>query len=56
MAEHKVVPHDEWIKARKEFLAREKEFSRQREAVARDRRDLPWEAVAKEYVFDGPAG
>ena len=56
MAEHKVVPHDEWIKARKAFLAREKEFSRQREAVARDRRDLPWEAVAKEYVFDGPTG
>jgi predicted dithiol-disulfide oxidoreductase (DUF899 family) len=27
-----------------------------REALARDRRDLPWEAVTKEYVFDGPAG
>jgi len=56
VAEHKVVPHDEWIEARKEFLAREKEFSRQREALARDRRDLPWEAVTKEYLFDGPAG
>ena len=56
MAEHKVVPHDEWIEARKAFLAREKEFSRLREALARDRRDLPWETVAKEYVFDGPTG
>jgi predicted dithiol-disulfide oxidoreductase (DUF899 family) len=56
VAEHKVVPHDEWIEARKAFLAREKEFSRQREALARDRRDLPWETVAKEYVFDGPTG
>jgi len=56
VAEHKVVPHDEWIGARKAFLVREKDFSRQREALARDRRDLPWEAVTKEYVFDGPAG
>jgi predicted dithiol-disulfide oxidoreductase (DUF899 family) len=56
VAEHKVVPHDEWIEARKAFLAREKEFSRLREALARDRRDLPWETVAKEYVFDGPTG
>jgi predicted dithiol-disulfide oxidoreductase (DUF899 family) len=56
VSEHKVVPHDEWIEARKAFLVREKEFARQREALARDRRDLPWEAVTKEYVFDGPAG
>jgi predicted dithiol-disulfide oxidoreductase (DUF899 family) len=56
VAEHKVVPHDEWIEARTAFLAREKEFGRLREALARDRGDLPWEAVAKEYAFDGPAG
>jgi len=56
VAERKVVPHDEWIEARKAFLVREKEFSSQREALARDRRDLPWEAVTREYVFDGPAG
>ena len=55
-AEHTVVPHDEWVEARKAFLVREKKFARQREALARDRRDLPWEAVTKEYVFDGPAG
>ena len=55
-AEHTVLPHDEWVEARKAFLVREKEFARQREALARDRRDLPWEAVTKEYVFDGPAG
>ena len=55
-AEHKVVSHDEWIEARKAFLVREKEFARRREALARDLRDLPWEAVTKEYVFDGPAG
>src|SRR5437762_11402940 len=55
-AQHKVVSHDEWTEARKALLAREKEFSRQREALARERRDLPWEEVAKEYVFDGPDG
>ena len=55
-AEHTVVSHDAWIEARKAFLVREKEFARQREALARDRRDLPWEAVTEEYVFDGPAG
>jgi predicted dithiol-disulfide oxidoreductase (DUF899 family) len=56
VTEHAVVPHDQWIQARKAFLAREKEFTRQRAALAADRRDLPWEAVTKEYVFDGPAG
>jgi predicted dithiol-disulfide oxidoreductase (DUF899 family) len=55
-AEHTVLPHDEWVQARKAFLAREKEFSRQRAALAQDRRNLPWEAVTKEYLFDGPAG
>jgi predicted dithiol-disulfide oxidoreductase (DUF899 family) len=56
VTEHAVVPHDEWVKARKAFLAREKEFTRQREALAADRRDLPWEAVTKDYVFQGPGG
>jgi predicted dithiol-disulfide oxidoreductase (DUF899 family) len=56
VTQHEVVSHDDWIQARKALLAREKEFSRQREAVARERRGLPWEEVAKEYVFDGPDG
>ena len=56
MTEHAVVPHDEWVEARKAFLAREKEFTRQREALAAERRALPWEAVTKEYAFEGPAG
>ena len=55
-AQHKVVSHDEWTEARKALLAREKEFSRQREALARERRELPWEEVTKDYVFDGPDG
>jgi predicted dithiol-disulfide oxidoreductase (DUF899 family) len=53
---HRVVPHDQWIDARKQLLVKEKEFTRLREELAQKRRELPWEAVTKEYVFDGPAG
>jgi predicted dithiol-disulfide oxidoreductase (DUF899 family) len=56
MADPKVVAHDEWLAARQALLAREKEFTRQRAALAAERRGLPWEAVTKEYVFDGPSG
>src|SRR5512135_2028301 len=54
--EHKVVPQAEWIAARKALLAKEKEFSRERERLSQLRRDLPWEKVEKDYVFDGPNG
>ena len=56
MTEHEVVQHDEWIEARKALLAKEKEFTRRRDELSRQRRELPWEAVDKEYVFDGPDG
>jgi predicted dithiol-disulfide oxidoreductase (DUF899 family) len=53
---HPVVSHEEWLTARKAFLAKEKEFSRLRDDLNRQRRSLPWEKVAKQYVFDGPRG
>jgi predicted dithiol-disulfide oxidoreductase (DUF899 family) len=53
---HKVVSKDEWLAARKQLLIKEKEYSRLGDELARQRRELPWERVAKEYVFDGPAG
>lgn len=56
MDQHDVVSHDEWIEARKALLLREKEFTRQRAALAQQRRDLPWEEVTKDYTFEGPAG
>lgn len=56
MTTHKVVRHDEWLKARKRHLAKEKEFTRLRDQLSRERRDLPWELVEKEYVFEGPNG
>src|SRR6201988_3238445 len=56
MEPHKVVSHDEWIAARKAYLAEEKAFSRARDALSRKRRELPWEKVEKNYIFDTPAG
>ena len=53
---HEVVPHEQWLAARKAFLAQEKAFTRERDRLSRARRDLPWERVEKDYVFDGPAG
>ena len=51
-----VVSHAEWLTARKQFLAKEKEFTRLRDELSRQRRQLPWDRVEKEYLFDGPAG
>jgi predicted dithiol-disulfide oxidoreductase (DUF899 family) len=51
-----VVSHDEWIEARRQFLTKEKEFTRLRDQLSQQRRDLPWERVEREYVFDGPNG
>jgi len=56
MQPHKVVSHDEWIAARKAYLAEEKAFSKARDALAEKRRELPWEKVEKNYVFDGAGG
>jgi predicted dithiol-disulfide oxidoreductase (DUF899 family) len=51
-----VVGHDEWVEARRGLLAKEKEFTRARNELTRQRLALPWERVEKEYVFDGPEG
>ncbi|SRR6266550_4297592 len=56
MLEHKVVAHDAWLEARKQFLVKEKEFTRLRDQLSQARRDLPWERVDKRYVFEGPNG
>src|SRR5258708_38231978 len=54
--QHPVVSHDEWLAARTQLLAEEKEFTRLRDQLSQQRRDLPWEAVDKEYVFEGAHG
>ena len=53
---HKVATRDEWLKARTALLAAEKELTRRRDELARQRRELPWEKVDKNYVFEGSYG
>ncbi len=54
--QHAVVSQDQWLKARKALLAKEKEFTRARDALSAERRELPWVKVDKTYKFDGPQG
>src|SRR6059036_2115738 len=56
MERPKVVSREEWFVARKQHLAREKEFNRLRDQLSAERRQLPWVKVDKPYVFDGPNG
>ena len=56
MTSHKIVSREEWLEARKRLLAREKEFTHQRDALSQERRELPWVRVEKNYVFQGPNG
>ena len=51
-----VVSREQWLEARRRLLAREKEFTRQHDALNADRRRLPMVTVDKEYVFEGPDG
>ncbi len=56
MEQSKVVSPAEWLAARKELLKKEKEFTRLRDEVSRQRREMPWKKVEKAYVFEGPSG
>jgi predicted dithiol-disulfide oxidoreductase (DUF899 family) len=56
MEPHKIVSRAEWIAARKAHLTKEKEFTKARDALSQQRRELPWVRVEKAYVFDGPDG
>src|SRR5580658_10553876 len=52
----KVVSREEWLVARKKLLARENQLTRERDAIAAERRQLPWVKVERNYVFDSPSG
>jgi predicted dithiol-disulfide oxidoreductase (DUF899 family) len=56
MTEHKVVNRAEWQAARQELLEREKQHTRLGDELARQRRELPWVRVEKEYRFDSDDG
>ena len=51
-----IVSPEEWEAARQELLVKEKELTRARDALAAERRRMPWLAVDKAYEFDGPDG
>jgi predicted dithiol-disulfide oxidoreductase (DUF899 family) len=55
-AKHRVVAREKWLAARKELLAKEKALTRMRDAVARERLNLPWVQIEKRYEFEGPRG
>jgi predicted dithiol-disulfide oxidoreductase (DUF899 family) len=56
MEPHKTVSHDDWIRARRALLEKEKEYTRARDALTQDRQALPWEKVEKDYRFEGEDG
>jgi predicted dithiol-disulfide oxidoreductase (DUF899 family) len=56
MEARRIASRAEWLEARKALLAGEKAWTRMRDALAEERRALPWVRIEKSYVFDGPDG
>jgi predicted dithiol-disulfide oxidoreductase (DUF899 family) len=56
MTEHKTGTRDEWLEARLELLADEKELTRQNDSLAQRRQELPWVRIDKDYRFDTDDG
>jgi predicted dithiol-disulfide oxidoreductase (DUF899 family) len=56
MTDHKIGTREEWLAAREELLGREKEHTRLGDELARQRRELPWVRVEKEYRFETDNG
>ncbi len=56
MPRNRVVPETEWLAARMKLLAKEKELTRLRDELSRERRALPWVKVERPYTFETPQG
>ena len=56
MTTHTIVSRDQWLEARRDLLAAEKDLSRRSDRVAQLRRQLPWVRIENDYVFEGPDG
>ncbi len=56
MTKHKVATREEWLAARGELLAKEKELTRRGDQLAAERRELPWVPIEKEYSFGTDEG
>jgi len=52
----RIASREEWLTSRKELLAKEKDLTRQRDALSIERRNLPMVEIEKDYTFDGPDG
>ena len=52
----RIATRDEWLAARTELLAKEKDLTKQRDALNAERRELPMVEIEKDYTFDGPNG
>ena len=56
MSHHPVVSGEQWLAARRELLQKEKNFSKLRDELTRERQSLPWVRIEKSYTFDGTEG
>src|SRR3569623_1291193 len=56
MTPHATTTREQWLDARRDLLAAEKDLTRRADEVARLRRQMPWVRVEKDYVFEGPDG
>ena len=56
MQTHKTVSRDEWLAARRNLLAKEKDLLKAKDALRHETRELPWVKVDKSYVFEGANG
>ena len=56
MTTHQVGTREEWLAARSQLLAKEKELTRRNDQLAAERRDLPWVPIEKEYAFGTDGG
>ena len=56
MTSHQTGTREQWLAARGELLAKEKELLKAKDAVRRETRELPWVPIEKQYRFDTDAG
>jgi predicted dithiol-disulfide oxidoreductase (DUF899 family) len=56
MLDHEVVSKTQWLRAHNNFLVKEKDLTKRSDELSRQRRELPWTRVEKNYVFAGPCG
>ena len=56
MTTHRIGTREEWLRARLELLAAEKELTRRSDELARQRQQLPWVRIEKDYRFETDEG